>query len=119
MGRALFVLLGLVMSTCASRPNCSPDTCNGCCTGVGTCESGDTEALCGTGANICATCSAGRTCSSGSCVLAGSGGGGSQSGGGGGVAQGGGQTGPGCVSISSFSEDTAASTGFFATGPVP
>jgi hypothetical protein len=110
--RAMAVIAVLVLSACSARPNCSPDTCSGCCTGVGTCERGDTQALCGTGANICATCSVGRTCSSGSCVPAGAGGG-SQTGGGGG------QTGPGCVTIARFNEDSAASTGFFSTGPPP
>jgi len=117
---AVTALLGL--SACSARPACSPETCPGCCTGVGACEPGNTEALCGTGANICATCSTGRVCSGGSCVLAGAGGG-SQSGAGGGAAgggaTGGGQTGPGCVSIASFSEDTSTSKGFFTTGPPP
>src|SRR5581483_103805 len=80
MRSALLIFVLAASAACSGRPNCSPETCGGCCTGIGTCEPGDSDTLCGTNANICATYAQGRTCRGGSCALAGSGGGGGAAG---------------------------------------
>ena len=46
---------------------CSPATCTGCCDS-GTCRTGNTNQLCGTGGAICISCPSGTGCQSGTCV---------------------------------------------------
>jgi hypothetical protein len=94
------LLVSLISGCGAATPDCSPDTCNGCCRD-GVCEDGTTTEACGDHGNLCDVCVGAQVCN-GRCELGtgggtgaggGTGGGGTASGGG--VGTGGGGTGGG------------------------
>ena len=89
---------------CPSQPQCSPDTCGGCCDSNDHCVDQRTALACGHSGESCITCSLAQECRGGFCAVAvigpggGSGGGGAVGGGGGGggaLGGGGGATGGG------------------------
>jgi len=47
---------------CFAGAHCGPDNCAGCCTLLGECKDGSTEAACGQFGNICDGCDAGESC---------------------------------------------------------
>jgi hypothetical protein len=50
------------------NPACGPQNCSGCCDATGTCQTGSTLTVCGSGGNVCTDCSASnQTCVSGQC----------------------------------------------------
>jgi len=50
------------------RVVCGPSTCNGCCDATGTCRTGTSNAVCGTGGALCTACSGSNSCSNGQCT---------------------------------------------------
>lgn len=88
---------------CPSQPECSPDTCGGCCDSNDHCVIDRTALACGYSGMACVTCSLAQECRGGVCGVAviGSGGGGGSGGGavggGGGAVGGGGGGGGGAV----------------------
>lgn len=79
---------------CPSQPECSPDTCGGCCDSNDRCVEQRTALACGHSGQACVTCSLAQECRGGFCAVAvigpGGGGGGGTGGGGGAVGGGGG-----------------------------
>ncbi|MDP2275014.1 MAG: hypothetical protein Q8K32_30000 [Archangium sp.] len=84
---------------CPVPPQCSPDTCGGCCDSKDTCIGERTAFACGHSGQECVACSLGQECRGGFCALPligpGGGGGGAVGGGGGAVGGGGGSMGGG------------------------
>jgi hypothetical protein len=86
----LCLLVGstLTLSGCTqSTPKCTPESCGGCCTTDGVCQSGDSNSACGVGANTCQACSGTNVCRQNACQppVTGAGGGSGGTGGGTGV----------------------------------
>lgn len=92
MNRIVVVLL-LATSACdtsVQAGSCSPQTCTGCCTSTGQCQSGSEATACGTSGSRCTDCSqTGQLCTFGQCLVTGGTGGGSTSVGGGSMSAGG------------------------------
>ena len=61
-GRAT-VMMGVLLASCL-RPasDCGPETCAGCCSPTGTCETGAQHAACGLNGARCSDCSSGQQC---------------------------------------------------------
>ncbi len=81
----LWMGLLLTLSGCTqSTPKCTPESCGGCCTADGVCQSGDSNTACGVGANVCQACSGTNVCRQNACQppLSGTGGGAPGTGGG-------------------------------------
>lgn len=89
---ALVVVVMAMTSACGPTQRCSPLNCTGCCDTSGMCRSGSESSACGRSGNTCTACSAGASCSFGTCGAggssAGAAGGGTGAGGGAGASGG-------------------------------
>jgi len=97
---AVGVVAVLQLAACGpAKAKCNPTTCaTGCCDADGACQLGSLDIACGTGGNVCATCTLPQVCQLGFCVgnaTGGGAGGGAMGGGTGGGATGGGTGGGG------------------------
>lgn len=93
MRATTLAVLALAASGCIfiDPSNCGPDNCSGCCDSSGTCTTGTTSSVCGSGGNLCDVCVGSQTCQAGRCTSGGVGGGfGGGTGGGFGGSSGGG-----------------------------
>jgi hypothetical protein len=56
----------------SAPPICGPQTCSGCCDGLGVCQDGSDAGACGTDGGTCLVCDLRReACLSGACVVTG------------------------------------------------
>src|SRR5579863_2614772 len=65
------VLAAALLAGACGGSNCGPQNCNGCCDSVGTCQTGDEIATCGTHGGACRVCAVGQACNSGVCSTGG------------------------------------------------
>ncbi len=115
-GAVLGALASFAPACGPAKEPCNASTCSGCCDSTGFCQFGFDNNGCGTGGNLCQTCSLGTSCQTGLCLSTGNGGGTGGSGGGSGGAGTGGGTGGGSTGGGTGGGTTGGGSGGGVTG---